>query len=353
MKLIHMELSSTPGLSGPTLQQIASQQTLSPSAGLGNIGAPVTFKSSMSEPRSQAESQLRALQINANDSNLGAYRQTNQLHSNHLAQPTQNPMQMRLHNLPGSLQDQSAERPLNSVFTFQGNQWNSSNFVETYNQNISNQPSFTADPASSTCIQGSFALQTQNGDNQRQSWPLEQQQLLASGQQQMGARLNQMSGIKRNPGVIAPQNVNSRPTFGAPEMSRSSFTVQQGLEPPPLGVSSSCRFSNTTPSVPVKEVHLSQTSSCQRLNPPGNQIPSKPSCFYRGVEGMTAIPNPNDAALSCQITTGLESNGLMVQQQPYLNFVDQTQINSHPTMGNGGFPRSSLPNGNLYYSENK
>ncbi|KAK2917362.1 aryl hydrocarbon receptor-like [Channa argus] len=364
MKLSHMDLSSAPGLIGPTLQQIASQQTLSPSVGLGNIGAPVTFKPPVAEPCAQAQSQLRTLQVNTSDSNLGAYRQTNPLHSTQLAQPAQNPVQMRMPNLPGSLQDQSAERPLNSLFKFQGNQWNSSiqadKFVETYNQNISNKPSFTADAVSSNCLQGSFALQTQNGDSQRQSWPLEQQQLLASGQQQMGACLNQMSGFQSNPGVVAAQNaVNSRPMFGPSEMSSSPFTVQQGLEPPPLGASSSCMFSNTIPSVSVNEMNLSQTSACQRLKLPGNQIPSKPSCFYQGlvggglVKGMTAIPNPEDSALSCQITTGLDSNGLMVQQQPYQNFSDPTQISSHPTMGNGGFPVSSLPNGNPYYSENK
>lgn len=30
-----------------------------------------------------------------------------------------------------------------------------------------------------------------------------------------------------------------------------------------------------------------------------------------------------------------------------------SQINSRPVVGNGGFPFSSPPNGNTYYSENK
>lgn len=68
---------------------------------------------------------------------------------------------------------------------------------------------------------------------------------------------------------------------------------------------------------------------------------------------MTAIPNPGEAALSCQMAAGLDPDGLMVQQQQYLNFGEQAQINSRPVLGNGGFHFSSLTNGNAYYSENK
>nr|XP_033471603.1 aryl hydrocarbon receptor 2 [Epinephelus lanceolatus] len=373
MKLTHMDLPQmSSGLNGPTLQQIASQ--LPASVGLqmgttGNIGAPVTFNPPMV---AQTQNQVRNMQA-AKDNNLGEFtlRQisTNQIHPNQMAQPMQNHLQMRTPNLPVGLQDQSAKRQLNPVFNFQGNQWNSSvpnsnqadNFVETYTQNISNEPAFTADPSSSSCLQGHFALQTQNSENQRQSWPLEQQ-LITGGHQQMDACLNQMSGFQRNtlPGVVTAQNtVNGRPIFRTQETPDVPFPVQPVVEPPTLAQPSSCMFSNAPTSVPVNGVHLSQPPPCQRLNPAGNQIPSKPSCFYQGlpgggaVPGMTAIPNPDEAPLSCQMTAGLDPNGLLVQQQPYLNFSEQTQINSRPVVGNGGFPFSSLPNGNAYYSENK
>ncbi|XP_044043114.1 aryl hydrocarbon receptor-like [Siniperca chuatsi] len=372
MKLSHMDVPqlSSSGLNGPTLQQIASQQT---SLGLqlgttGNIGAPVAFNPSVVDSYAQTQNHLRTLQVTAKDTNLGAYslRQTstNQIHSNQMAQPIQNHLQMRMPNLPISLQDQSAERQLNTVFNFQGNHRNSSNqanFAETYTQNISNKPGFTADPSSSSCLQGHFALQTQNNENQEQSWALEQQ-LISSGHQQMGTCLSQVSGFQKNPllGVVAGQNaVNGRPMFRTPETSNVPYSVQQNMETPPLAPSRSCMFRNAPPSVPVNGVHLSQVSACQSLNPVSNQIPSKPSCFYQSLPGggsgpgMTAIPNPDEAALSCQMAAGLDPDGLLVQQQQYLNFNEQTQINSRPVVGNGGFPFSSLPNGNVYYSENK
>lgn len=336
-KLTHMDLPIDSGLRGPTLQQIVSHQA---PVDLGNIGAPVTFNPSLVDSCTQAQKQPRALQVNANDYNLVTFRQTNQLHSNQMAQPTQNPLQMRTSNLSVDLRDQSAEIKLNPMFNIRGNQLNSSvkadNFVETYNQNISTQPGFTAAPPLSSCLQGHFALQTQNIDNQRQSWPLQQQQqqLNSSGPQQMGACLNPMSGFQGNSvlGVVAPQNpIKIRPMFSTPEMSSAPFTTQEDLEPPPVGPSRSCMFSNITPSVPVNGVHLSQAPSCQRMNLAGNQIPSKSSCFYEelpggeSVKGVVAIQNPDEVALSCQMTTGLDTNGLMVQQQ-YLNFSDQTQV---------------------------
>ncbi|XP_029301357.1 aryl hydrocarbon receptor-like isoform X2 [Cottoperca gobio] len=368
MKLSHMDLPQlSSGLKGPTLQQIASLQTLPTSVGLGasgNTGAPVTFNPSMA---AETQNQLRTLPVGAKD--LGAFmlRQTSttQIHLNQMAQPMQKQLQMRTPNLPIGLQDQSAKRQLNPMYSFQGNQWNSSsvpnshqdnNFAETYTQNISKEPGFTADPSLSSCLQGHFALQTQNNENQRQSWPLEQQ-LISSGHQQMGACLNQMSGFQRNPlpGVITQNAVNGRPMFRTPETSNVPFPVQQVMEPPPLAPSSSCMFRNAPTSVPVNGLQLNQASSCQRLNSANNPIPSNPSCFYQGVAvpGMTEIPNPDEAALSCQMTAGLDPDGLLLQQQPYINFSEQTQINSRPVLGNGGFPFSSLPNGNTYYSENK
>ncbi|XP_070786487.1 aryl hydrocarbon receptor 2 isoform X2 [Enoplosus armatus] len=377
MKLTHMDLPqlSSSVLNGPTLRQIASQQMLPSSVGLqlgttGNIGTSVTFNPSP-DSYAQTQNQLRTLQVTAKDNNHGAFslrQTTNHIHSNQMAQPIQNHLQRKAPSLPVGLQDQSVERGLNPVFNFQGNQWNSSvpnsnqaNLVETYTQNISNKPGFTADPSSASCLQGHFALQTQNNDKQKQSWPLEQQ-LISSGHQQMGACLNQMSGFQRNPlpGVVVAQNaVNGGPMFRTPEISNVPFPVQQGMEPPPMAPSSSCMFRNAPTSVPVNGVHLSQAPACQRLNPASNQIPSKPSCFYQGlsgggsVPGMTTIPNPEEAALSCQMATGLEPDSLLVQQQQYLNFSEHTQINSRRVVGNEGFPFSSLPNGNAYYSENK
>lgn len=346
VKLSHMDLPqmSSSGLNGPTLQQIASQQ----------VGS---FNPSLVDSCAQMQNQLGGLQPSIKDNNIAAFslRQTNQILPNQMAQPIQNHLQLRTPNPPVGLQDQSA----NHVFLFQGNKWNSNTnpadaFVDAYAQNISSDPAFPADPSSSGCLQGHFALQTQNADNQRQLWALEQQQqqqqLIPSGHQQMGASLNQMSGFQRNPvpGVVPAQNaVNSRPMVQTPETSNVQFPVQQA---PP----SHCMFRNPATSVPVNGVQLSQAPSCQRLNPGGNQIPPKPSCFYQclpgdgSVPGMTAILNPDDAALSC-----LDPDGLLVPQQQYLNFSEHAQINSRPVVGNGGMPFPSLPNGNVYYSENK
>ncbi|XP_026157220.1 aryl hydrocarbon receptor 2 isoform X1 [Mastacembelus armatus] len=347
---------NSPGLNGPTLQEITSRQTLPP-VGLSNTGAPMTFNPNMGN-FAQTPKQL------AKDNNFGVFRQASQHQPNQTAQPTQNHLQMSTSNFPIALQDQSTEGQLNPMFNIQGNQWNSSaqldNFVGTYNQNMSNEPGFTANRPSSNC---SFALQTQNSENQRQSWPLEQQQqqqLISSGRHQMGSCLNQMSGFQRNPlsGVLAPQNaVNGRPAFRGPETPSAPFSVPEDLELPSLAPSSSCMFRNATSSVPVSGGHLNQPSSCQRANLATNQIPSKPSCFYQGLPTSRSVknmmvPNPDQTALSCQMTTGLDPNGLQVQEQPYLNFGEQTQINSCSVVGNEGFP-FPLQNGNPFYSENK
>lgn len=344
MKLTHMDLPqlNSSGLSGPTLQQIASQQMLPDPVSLqmgttGNIGAPATFNPSLADSCAQTQNQLRT-------------------HSNQMTQPMQN-FQMGTPNLSIGLQDQSA----NPVFNFQGNQWSSSvsnsnqvnNFVETFTQNISNEQGFNAEPSSSSCLQGNFALQTQNNENQRQSWSLEQQQqqqqqLASSGHQQMRACLNQMPGFQRSPlsGVVPTQNtVNGRSMLRTQETTNVPFSVQQNMVPPSLAPSSSCMFGNAPSSVPINGVNLSQAPSCQRLNPANNQapscqrldpsihqIPSKPSCFYQNLPGggsvpeMMAIPNPDEAALSCQVAAGLDPDGLLVQQQQYLNFSDQTQV---------------------------
>ncbi|KAK9524194.1 hypothetical protein VZT92_018051 [Zoarces viviparus] len=351
MKLTHMDVPQL-GLNGPTLQQTTSQTT-SVGLQLGPPGAPGTFSPSMA---AQTQNQLRTLQVAAKDNNRGSFslRQpsANQIHPNQTAQPMQSHLQMRTPNVPTGLQDQGATRQLNPGFNVQGNQWNSSsnadNFVETYAQNMS---TFPASLSSSSCVQGRFALKTQNNVNQRPPWSLDQQ-LISGGPQQMGAGLNQMSGLQRNP----LHAVNSGPMFRTPETSNVPFPVQKIPEPPPPSAPpSSCMFTNGPTSVPVNGVHISQ-----RLNPVGHQVPPNPSCFYQGlprgasVPGLTPVPDPDEAQLSFQVTAGLDPDGLLLQQQhQYLNFSEQTQINSRPVVGNGGFPFSSLPNRNAYYSENQ
>ncbi|XP_069020045.1 aryl hydrocarbon receptor 2 isoform X1 [Embiotoca jacksoni] len=340
MKLSHMDFlqPSSSGLNGSTLQQtLPASLPLGPT---GNMGAAVTFNPSLLDSCPQTQNQLRTFQVNGNS--LPAFS-TNQPHANQMAQPMQNHLQRRPPNQPIGLQHQNADRQLNPVFNFQSSQWKPSvsnsnqvdNFVETYTANISNEAGFSAGPSSSSCLQGHFALQTQNSESQRQSWPLEQHQ-------QMGACLNQMSGFQRNP-------VDGR--FKTAEASGAPFAVQEDLEP---RLSSSCMFRNTTPAQPVNSVHLSQVS----VNPVTSHI-SKPSCFYQAlpgggsVPGMMATPNADEAVLSCQMAAGLNPNGLQVQQPPYLNFSEQMQINNCPVIRNGDFPFTALPNGNTFYSENK
>lgn len=281
IKLTHIDVPST-GLNGLTRQH-----------------PPVTFNQSCA----QAQKQLRALQV-SHENSFGGFRQTNQT-----PQRQQSHVQMVAPGLP--------DRQLDPVFSVQGNKWESA--VETFNQNISDQPSFPADPPLSSCSQGRFALQSHVSDTQRQSWSVEQQQ--------------QMSGFQRipNAGVAVPQNpACSRSMFAASETSRAPFPVQQHLDAPSLGPSSSCMFTNAIPSVSsVNGGHLHQAPSCQRMNHPGHQIPSQ-SCFYQGlpgggsVEGMTAIPNHEGATVSCKMTNGLTTNDLLVQ--PYQNFTEQTQV---------------------------
>ncbi|XP_062236880.1 aryl hydrocarbon receptor-like [Platichthys flesus] len=369
MKLTHMDLPQlgSSALNGPTLQQMASQQMLPNPVGLGI--APVTFNPSLVDSRVQTQNELRSLQVAAKENNLGAFRQTNQLHPNLVP----NQVQMMMPSAPIGLQDQSGDRKLNPVFNFVGNRWNSSiqnsnqvnSFAQTYTQNISEEPGFPAAPPPSSCLQGHFELHTHHSENQRQSWQLEQQQqqLMSGGSQQMAACLNQMPGLQRNPlpGVAAPQTtVNGRPVFRSPETPTVPFAVQQNLEPPPpLAPSSSCMFGNAPVSVPVNGLPLGQVNACKQMNATGNnQILSNPACFYQGggsVLGMPALPNPDEAALSCQMPASLDLNDLLVQQQQqqYLNFTEQTQINSRPVLGNKGFPFPSLPGDTLYYSENK
>lgn len=322
MKLTHMDLPmSSSGLNGPTLQQITSQQMLPASGGLqlgatGNIGAPVTYNSSLLDSWAPTQNQGRTLQ--AEDNNLQGFPLTqpsaNQIQSNQTAPPMQNHLQGMTSNLPGGLQDQSP----GPVFNFQGSQWGShlnpaDCFVDSYTQNISKEPGFPADPLPSSCLQGHFALQTQNNELQRQPWPLEPPQI-SGGHQQTASCVNQMSGFQRNPplGMVAVQNA-VQAGFRTSETLNVSFPVQQNAVPPP---SSACMFDSAAATTPP----------CQRLNSTGNQIPSKPSCIYQSppkggaVLGMTAVPNPDEAALSCNTATGLNPGDLLIHQQQYLNF---------------------------------
>ncbi|XP_068446901.1 aryl hydrocarbon receptor-like isoform X2 [Clinocottus analis] len=195
---------------------------------------------------------------------------------------------------------------------FQGSQWESNpagTFVETY-QNISSSPSL------SCVLRGRCASPPAQGP----PWSLDQQPV-------SGARLHQAAGCHRNPAHA----VNSASMFRTPEAPSGPFLVQQGAEP------SSCMFGPE----PVNGVHLGLGAA-------------PPSCFYRGrpgggsAPGITAVPEPDEAAPSCQVAACLDRDGLLVQNQ-YLSFSQQMQI----TQLAGGFPFSSLPTGNAYYSENQ
>lgn len=294
MKLTHMDLPQLPSSSsnGEAFQQITPQQILPTCLQLGTTG-----NISVMDSCSQA-------QARAQDSSLGAFSlkqtPTNQNHFNQTAQPMQNNLQMRTPDLPVSLQN------LEPTFNFQSNQWRANSnqadqFVGSYPPNSSNEQGFMADPSSSSCLQGHFPVQSQKSDNQRQSWSLEHQQHMSSGQPQ--TCLKQMPGFQRNPLPGVVQNgVNGRSTFRNPETSSTPYHAQQDMG------SSVSMFFSVTPSMP----------SCQRLNPVGNQLPSKPSCFYQSLPGgVTVVPDPDEAALSCKMTTGLNPEELLVQQQQY------------------------------------
>ncbi|XP_076022060.1 aryl hydrocarbon receptor-like [Genypterus blacodes] len=347
VKLTHMgppQMGSS-GLNGPTIQHITSQQTFAPSVGFGllpeldttgSLCAPVTFDPLLMDSCALSQSQMSALKATAKPHSLGPclVPQTSgiQLHPSQLAKPMQTHLQLRAPNVSVALLDQSAESRLQPAFS----PWMLSGpgsipadtFVETYAHNISNTADFTADTPASGCLKGHFALQPQNNDNGKHLWPLEQQhqQLMSSGHQQIAACLNQTSGFQRKP--LQNGLAVFRPT--------ESFALQQ--EAP---ASRSCMFTTAPPPVPVNGLHLHQAPSCQRLTSAGKQAPTKPSCFYQSVQdggslaGMEVFPQVNSevAQVSCQISPGLQPDSLLVQQQLYRNYGDQTQIKSHPMEG--------------------
>lgn len=220
-----------------------------------------TFTPSLLDSHTQAHNHM-TLQFSSCDKNLAVFRQISQL------QTSQQPLHMTTSNS----QDHGGQRHLKPASSIEGNQ---------------------------------FALQTHNSNNQRLCWPL-QQQLIPNGP-------HQMSGLQRNP---VPGVMNGS-TFTAPDVSKAPFPVPQVFEQP----SDSCMFSN----VAVNGVHPSQPPSWQRRS--HNPIQPASPCFYQelpvAVKGVLRVPE--EAALSCQITTGLDANSLIFQP-PYTNFSDQTQV---------------------------
>ncbi|KAM4710598.1 aryl hydrocarbon receptor 2 isoform 2-T2 [Anableps anableps] len=197
----------------------------------------------------------------------------------------------------GPLPDQNAGGTLNPVFIFKGNQWSdpnpAQNFLEPCASNISNNPSCSVDSSS-----GRY-----------------------NGQQQM-------SGYQTNPTI---QNAFRTPETGPyPDQLDCMFANPPAAAPHPNGVR-------------------------HRISPDSFQIPAKTPCYYQALPGggsVAALPTPKEAARSYQISAGLKSNGLTMQQH-FLHFSENTQMDNHPIIGNGGFPFTSLPDGKTCLSENK
>ncbi|MEQ2161351.1 hypothetical protein GOODEAATRI_008857 [Goodea atripinnis] len=195
------------------------------------------------------------------------------------------------------------------VFIFTGNQQNDSNtaqnFVDPYAPNISNIPSVPAD-SFSNC----YTLQMQN-----------------SQQQMSGISVNQISGFHTN--------LTIQDTFSSPE------TV---LFPDQLD----CMYRNSAAAQPSNGVHHSQAGT----NPDSFQ---NTSCYYQALPGgktVAALPTPKEAPLSYQMAAALKSNGLTMQQH-FPHFSTNTQMDNHLIVRKGGFPLTSLPNGNTCLTENK
>lgn len=313
MKLIHIDTPQlcSAGLDGPTLQHIGFQQ-------------------SSDLPRDACARDQSIVE----DSELGAFalRQppANQGHFNQMPPPTQNHHQMRT---LASVQDK------NLVFNSPRNHWSSNSnqvdhFVDSYADNNPSQQAFAANPSS--CLQGHFALQSQNSDRHKPSWSLDQQPLhhhASDGRQHVGACLNQESGFQRDPlhGVVTVQSaVNGGSPFKNTETSKVAYAAQQNVS------SGTCMLGNVAPSSPPRHM----------LNPSAHQMGSKSSCLYRGLPGGVAVPgmanvlNPDESALTCKTTMALSPEDLLVQQQQCLHFSDtHTQVTAGKRLVQG----SSLP----------
>ncbi|XP_061572106.1 aryl hydrocarbon receptor 2 [Cololabis saira] len=321
MKLSHIDFLQMDfsGCNGPPPQQVSS----------GNLSAAVASGPShaLMDCSHQTHSQLRTFQVNATD--------FSQLQNPYVAPATQKP------------QDQISGGASNSMLSFQSSQWTATvsnpgqadTFVPTYTPNISSAPSFSADPSLSRCL-GGFPAPAPTRQPQRLSWP-QQQQHQQQQQQQTVESLAHLPGFQMNSVDVSP--VCSRPAFRGPDPSGAPFPVQQD-----------CMFGNA-PSLPPNGVQLSQ----MRAAPVSSQTPSHPPCFYQPLPGggavppVTAIPNPDEAALSYQMAAGLKSNGLLMAPPHFLSSSQHTQIPNHPIATNGGFPFSSLPNGNTCFTANK
>ncbi|XP_017294092.1 aryl hydrocarbon receptor isoform X2 [Kryptolebias marmoratus] len=301
MKLSHMDFPQmSSGFNGPSPQQSLPGSLQMGSS--GNLAAPVTFNPSCR----QSQTQQRTFNVNLTDGQLGPVplRQTSsdQVQTNQMAPPTQ--------RFP--VQNQNTGGPLNSVFVFQGNQWDNPNraapFRESFPPNISTKPSFPADSSSFGC----FPLQPQRP------------RPLVSG-----PPLSQIPGFQTHPADPV--------TFRTPD-----FPDQKD-----------CMFRNSSAALLPNRVQQNPA----RLNHNSGQIPSKTSCFYQALPGggtVAAFPNPKEAPLSYQVDAGLNPNCLLVPPPPqFLHFSEQNQMENHPLVANGGFPFSSLPNGNPCLTENK
>lgn len=324
-KLTHIDLTQLGSsvLSSPGLHPATSQ--LPAPGALSNINAGAQFNPSSVNATAAPSNTLKTFQVSTKENNYGSCEQSSRHHSKQL--PLQG--QTRPPHLQNSLLDRGAERKLNPSFDCQSAPWGSSvantdqvnNFVQTYSHHISNVPAFMGNCPPVSSLHGHVSHQTQSSEHHPQSWSLEQQlqQHVSSGCS------NQTPALKKN----------SSPANGRPmtlESTSGTFPVPQDLEPPHVVPPSSCRFSNHTAPVSVKGLHLTQTSPGKQINPPThNKIPSKPPCFYQGLSaggsvlGVPTLPN-SEAVISCHMTTGLELNDLLAQQQLFDNFSDHTQV---------------------------
>ncbi|XP_077958922.1 aryl hydrocarbon receptor 2 isoform X2 [Gasterosteus aculeatus] len=258
--------------------------------------APPTFDPFVA---AHSQNQFGTLPLAAGGNGLLRPPAAGQMHPQQAALPMQSPPQTWT---PSGLWDQSARGQ--HGFNAQGNAGSSASnfnqadhFLETYVQSIPSFPGGT--------VEGRFGLTTQSGADPRLVWSLEAPPA--------GAPLGNAPG---HAGVGGP-------AFMHPQTPSVPFPFQ----PPPPAPLSHCAFRDAPPSLPLN----------------GLRTPSKPACFYQALPGAGALPELDDAVLSCQVTASLPPDGV-------LSFCEQTQI-SRPAVGNGGFPFSSPPN--AYYPDSQ
>ncbi|XP_054878815.1 aryl hydrocarbon receptor-like [Poeciliopsis prolifica] len=128
-------------------------------------------------------------------------------------------------------------------------------------------------------------------------------------------------------------------------------TIQNAFrtpEPAPFPDQLDCMFRTAAAPLP-NGVHHGQG----RTDPDSFQMPAKAACYYQalpmgGAVAAAALPPHKEAALTYQV----KSNGRTMQQH-FLHFSENTKMDNHPIIGNGGFPFTSLPNGKPCLTENK